>query len=61
MSLTLRQNAEIQRAKSEIANQYGAANFDDLDRGNITSRANGDIVRTLVEMGEEQLTKKIDN
>lgn len=58
MGLTLRQNAEIERAKSEIASQYGVENFDDLDRGNVTSRSNGDIVRTLVEMAEKQLVEK---
>jgi len=58
MSLTIRQNAEIERAKSEIASQYGVENFEDIDRGNVTSRANGNIVRTLVEMAENQISPK---
>lgn len=33
MKLSLRQNAEIQRMKSEIAHQYGVKDFDDIDRG----------------------------
>ncbi|MDD4122017.1 MAG: small, acid-soluble spore protein, alpha/beta type [Eubacteriales bacterium] len=57
MNTTLRKNAEIKRIKSEIANQYGAASFEDIDRGNMTSRANGDIIRTLVELSEKQLNK----
>ncbi len=54
MTLSLRQNAEIERMKSEIANQYGVKDFDDIDRGKVTSRANGDIVNTLVELKERE-------
>ena len=52
-----RQCAEIERMKSEIAQQYRVATFDDIDRGEITSRANGDIIRALVEIAEKQLSK----
>lgn len=50
MKLSLRQNAEIERMKSEIAHQYGVEDFEDIDRGQVTSRSNGDIVRTLTEL-----------
>ncbi|HVI42097.1 MAG TPA: small, acid-soluble spore protein, alpha/beta type [Anaerovoracaceae bacterium] len=55
MKLSLRQNAEIKRMKTEIAQQYGVEDFEDIDRGKVTSRSNGDIVKTLVEMAERKL------
>lgn len=55
MKLTLQENAVIDRAKTEIANEYGVENFEDIDRGNVSSRSNGDITRTLVEMAEKQI------
>jgi len=55
MKLTLQENAIIKRAKSEIANEYGVESFEDIDRGNVTSRANGDIVKTLVELSNNQI------
>jgi hypothetical protein len=58
MKLSLRQNAEIDRMKSEIAHQYGVEDFEDIDRGKVTSRANGDITRTLVELAERKLPEK---
>lgn len=58
MKLTLRQDAEIKRMKSEIAGQYGVSDFEDIDRGKVTSRANGDIVSTLIELEEKKLTGK---
>ncbi|MDD4564379.1 MAG: small, acid-soluble spore protein, alpha/beta type [Eubacteriales bacterium] len=57
MNMMLRQRAEIERIKSEIANQYGAAAFEDIDRGEMTSRENGDITRTLVALAEETLNR----
>ena len=56
MNLTLRQSAEIERIKSEIADQYGVTDFEDIDRGKVTSRANGDIIRTLDELAEKAAT-----
>jgi len=50
MKLTLNQNAEILRMESEIARLYGVNDFEEIDRGKITSRANGDIVKTLDEL-----------
>ena len=55
MKLSLRQNAEIERMKSEIAHQYGVKDFEDIDRGKVSSRSNGDIARTLVELAERKL------
>ncbi len=55
MKLSLKQNAEIERMKSEIAHQYGVKDFEDIDRGKVTSRSNGDITRTLVELAERKL------
>ena len=56
MKLTLQENAVIDRAKAEIASEYGVEDFEDIDRGNVSSRANGDLTRTLVEMAEEQIS-----
>lgn len=54
MKLSLRQNAEIMRMESEIAHLYGADDFEELDRGKVTSRANGDIVLTLEELAAKK-------
>lgn len=54
MKLSLRQNAIIERMKSEIASQYRVKSFDDIDRGEVTSRSNGDIARTIVELAERR-------
>jgi hypothetical protein len=37
MKLSLRQNAEIERMKSEIAWQYGVEDFEDIDRSKFFS------------------------
>ncbi|NLY71194.1 MAG: small, acid-soluble spore protein, alpha/beta type [Clostridiales bacterium] len=44
---------QIERMKQEMAREYGVANFEDIDRGSLTSRANGNIIRTLIEMAEK--------
>lgn len=54
MKLSLRQNAAIERMKSEIADQYGVKDFEDIDRGKVTSKANGDIIKTLAELEEKR-------
>lgn len=54
MNLSLRQNAEIMRLESEIAHLFGADDFEEIDRGQVTSRANGDIVLTLEELAEKR-------
>ncbi len=46
---------DIKKMKAEIAEEYGVADFEDIDRGSLTSRANGDITRTLVEMSEKAM------
>lgn len=54
MKLSLRQNAEIMRLESEIAGLYGVDDFENIDRGKVTSRANGDIVLTLEELAAKK-------
>ena len=54
MKLSLRQNAEIMRLESEIAHLYGTDDFEEIDRGKVTSRANGDIVLTLEELAAKK-------
>lgn len=41
MKLSLRQNAEIERMKSEIAYQYGVKDFEDIDRSLFSSGTKG--------------------
>lgn len=48
-------NVDVKKMKMEIAEEYGVKDFEDIDRGNLTSRANGDITRTLVEMSEKAM------
>lgn len=54
MKLSLKQNAQIRRMESEIARLYGVDDFEDIDRGKVSSRANGDIVETLDELAERK-------
>lgn len=55
MKLDESQIADVKKKKTEIAAEYGVNDFEDIDRGNVTSRSNGDITRTLVEMAEKKL------
>lgn len=45
--------------KLEIANEVGIANYDTIDKGNLTARQNGyvggNMTKKLVEMAEQQL------
>lgn len=45
--------------KLEIANELGLANYDKMDKGNLTSRQNGYVggymVKNLVEMAQRQM------
>lgn len=41
---------EIKQEESKIAHQHGLDDFKDIDRGEVTSRANGDILKTLAEL-----------
>ncbi len=54
MKVNRGQNAEIMRTESEIARLYGVKDFEEIDRGKVTSRANGDIVKTLDELAEKK-------
>ena len=48
--------------KVEVANELGIANYDQLDKGNLTSRQNGyvggNMVKRMVEDYERGLTNK---
>ena len=49
----------LNRFKLEVANEMGIANYDSIDKGNLTSRQNGSIggemVRRMVEQYERNL------
>ncbi len=48
--------------KTEIANELGLANYDKMDKGNLSARQNGYVggymTKKLVEMAEQQLSGK---
>ena len=48
--------------KTEIANELGLANYDNIDKGNLTARQNGYVggymTKRLVEMAQQQLAGK---
>ena len=48
--------------KTEIANELGLANYESMDKGNLTARQNGYVggymTKRLVEMAEQQLAGK---
>lgn len=48
--------------KTEIANELGLANYNTMDKGNLTARQNGYVggymTKRLVEMAEQQLSGK---
>ena len=54
--------AALNQMKLEIANELGIANYDSMDKGNLTSRQNGYVggtmVRKLVESAQNQLSGK---
>lgn len=50
---------EIEKMKMEMAKEYGVADFEDIDRGSLTSRVNGNIIRTLIEMAEKVENDKL--
>jgi|GEM_PF-5191220 len=41
---------EIKDKEAEMAHLYDVEKFPDIDRGKVTSRANGDIIKTLEEL-----------
>jgi hypothetical protein len=50
----------LNQMKLEIANELGLSNYDNIDKGNLTSRQNGYVggymVKNLVEMAQRQMT-----
>lgn len=52
----------LNNMKTEIANELGISNYDNVDKGNLTARQNGYVggymTRRLVEMAEQQLAGK---
>ncbi len=53
----------LKNMKTEIANELGLANYDNIDKGNLTARQNGYVggymTKKLVEMAEQQLSGKV--
>lgn len=52
----------LNQMKLEIANELGLANYDSMDKGNLSSRDNGyvggSMTRNLVAMGQNKLAGK---
>lgn len=52
----------LNNMKTEIANELGLANYETMDKGNLTARQNGYVggymTKKLVEMAEQQLSGK---
>ncbi len=66
MTLQSKMNANAKPAldsmKTEIANELGLANYNTMDKGNLTARQNGYVggymTKKLVEMAEQQMAGK---
>ena len=54
--------AALNHMKLEIANEIGLANYDTVDKGNLTARQNGYVggymTKKLVELAEQQMAGK---
>lgn len=54
--------AALNQMKLEIANELGMADYESVDKGNLTARQNGYVggymTKKLVEMAENQMAKK---
>lgn len=52
----------LNNMKTEIASELGLANYQNMDKGNLTARQNGYVggymTKRLVEMAEQQLSGK---
>ena len=52
----------LNQMKLEIANELGMANYDAVDKGNLTARQNGYVggymTKKLVELAEQQMAGK---
>lgn len=66
MSLQDKMNTNAKTAlkslKTEVANELGLSNYDQMDKGNLSARENGYVggymTKKLVEMAERQLAGK---
>lgn len=45
----------LRQMKLETANELGINNYDNIDKGNLTSRQNGDVGGYLIEMAQKQM------
>ena len=56
------EKAALNQMKLEIANEIGLANYDTIDKGNLTARQNGYVggymTKKLVELAEQQMAGK---
>ena len=54
--------AALNQMKLEIANELGLANYESIDKGNLTARQNGYVggymTKRLVELAEQQMAGK---
>ena len=54
--------AALNQMKLEIAGELGLANYENIDKGNLTARQNGYVggymTKKLVEMAEQQMAGK---
>ena len=52
----------LKNLKTEVANELGLSNYDQIDKGNLTARQNGYVggymTKKLVEMAEQQMSGK---
>ena len=52
----------LNQMKTEIANELGLANYESMDKGNLTARQNGYVggymTKKLVEMAQRQMSGK---
>ncbi|MDO4745899.1 MAG: alpha/beta-type small acid-soluble spore protein [Bacillota bacterium] len=52
----------LKNLKKEVANELGLANYEQIDKGNLTARENGYVggymTKKLVEMAEQQMSGK---
>ena len=50
----------LKNLKPEVANELGLANYEQMDKGNLTARENGYVggymTKKLVEMAEQQMS-----
>lgn len=55
--------AALNSMKTEIANELGLSNYQNMDKGNLTARQNGYVggymTKRLVEMAEQSLSGKM--